>query len=73
MPSRNNLYFEENVVNLSPDDLLEEDELKERLMAGLKKKTKNKAILEWFDMEFHTIYEYGKWKGLEGLYKIARG
>ncbi len=54
-------------------DILDKDELKELLIKGLKNKTKSKKVLEWFDFEFHTIYEAGKFNGIEIIYHSLGG
>lgn len=49
-------------------DTLNQDELKDLLRAGLKRKTKSKKVLEWFEFEFHTIYEAGRFNGVETVF-----
>ncbi len=58
---------------MNQNDTLEPEDLKQLLRKGLERKTKDKKVLEWFDFEFHTIYEAGKWKGLEDFYFTLRG
>lgn len=54
-------------------DTMNQDDLKALLFKGLKKRTKSKKVLDWFDFEFHTIYEAGRFNGVETLYKSIRG
>ena len=50
-----------------------ENELKNVLFKNLSRISKSKKVQEWFDFEFHVIYEAGKWKGLESVYDTLRG
>jgi len=60
-------------VSQKETDIIEKDELKELLLRSLKKRTKSKKVLEWFEVEFHTIYEAGRFNGLETIYHALGG
>jgi len=53
-------------------DTLNQDELKALLMAGLKRQTKDKKVIEWFEFEFHTIWDAGKFNGFETIFNILK-
>jgi len=59
-------------ISTDSRQIMDIDELKELLRASLIKKTKSQKVLEWFDVEFHTIYEAGRFRGLEDNYNLTK-
>lgn len=59
-------------VSTDSRQIMEMDDLKELLRASLMKKTSSQKVLEWFDVEFHTMYEAGRFRGLEDNYKLTK-
>lgn len=59
-------------ISTDSRQIMDIDDLKELLRASLMKKTKSQKVLEWFDVEFHTIYEAGRFRGLEDNYNLTK-